>query len=286
MCTAARRPTRRSWGGPDRDAQAWRGRDGRRANVHPVATLAQWIEGARPRTLPTAVSPVLVGTGAAIGAGIVAPGRALLALIVALALVVGVNYANDYSDGIRGTDDDRVGPLRLVGSAAAAPTAVRTAAIAALAVAALAGLTLVSLSRQWWLIGVGALCLAAAWFYTGGRRPYGYAGLGEVAVFVFFGPRGRARNGDHPGRLARSAGGRRRGRRRRARVCGAGRQQPARHPHRRRGGEAHAGRASSATATPVASTRRWWRRRSCCRDWPACAAGRCCSRCWPGRSPC
>ncbi len=153
-----------------------------------MATLAQWIEGARPRTLPTGVSPVLVGTGAAIGAGIVAPGRALLALIVALALVVGVNYANDYSDGIRGTDDDRVGPLRLVGSAAAAPTAVRTAAIAALAVAALAGLTLVSLSREWWLIGVGALCLAAAWFYTGGRRPYGYAGLGEVAVFVFFGP--------------------------------------------------------------------------------------------------
>jgi 1,4-dihydroxy-2-naphthoate polyprenyltransferase len=153
-----------------------------------VASLAQWVEGARPRTLPTAVSPVLVGTGAAIGAGVVAPGRALLALLVAVTLVVGVNFANDYSDGIRGTDDDRVGPVRLVGSRLAAPTAVRTAALVSLAIAALAGLTLVSLSRQWWLIGVGALCLAGAWFYTGGRRPYGYAGLGEVAVFVFFGP--------------------------------------------------------------------------------------------------
>ncbi|MGH3614003.1 MAG: 1,4-dihydroxy-2-naphthoate polyprenyltransferase [Pseudonocardia sp.] len=153
-----------------------------------TATLAQWIQGARPRTLPTAVSPVLVGTGAAIGAGIVAPGRALLALLVAVALVIGVNFANDYSDGIRGTDDDRVGPLRLVGSKLAAPVAVRAAAAVSLSVAALAGLTLVSLSRQWWLIGVGALCLAGAWYYTGGKRPYGYAGLGEVAVFIFFGP--------------------------------------------------------------------------------------------------
>jgi 1,4-dihydroxy-2-naphthoate polyprenyltransferase len=150
--------------------------------------MAQWIEGARPRTLPTAVSPVLVGTGAAIGAGIVAPGRTALALLVAMALVVGVNYANDYSDGIRGTDDERVGPVRLVGSRAAAPATVRAVAFAALAVAALAGLTLVSLSRQWWLIAVGAACIAGAWFYTGGRRPYGYAGLGEAAVFIFFGP--------------------------------------------------------------------------------------------------
>jgi 1,4-dihydroxy-2-naphthoate polyprenyltransferase len=153
-----------------------------------VATVAQWIQGARPRTLPTAVSPVLVGTGAAVGAGAVEPVRALLALVVALALVVGVNYANDYSDGIRGTDDLRVGPLRLVGSRLAAPTAVRTAAFVCFSVAALAGLTLVSLSRQWWFIAVGAACIAGAWFYTGGRRPYGYAGLGEVAVFVFFGP--------------------------------------------------------------------------------------------------
>jgi 1,4-dihydroxy-2-naphthoate octaprenyltransferase len=153
-----------------------------------VATVAQWIEGARPRTLPTAISPVLVGTGAAIGAGTVAPVRAVLALIVSVSLVIGVNFANDYSDGVRGTDDERVGPLRLVGSKAAAPTQVKLAAIVAFAVAALAGLTLVSLSRQWWLIGVGAVCIAGAWFYTGGKRPYGYAGLGEVAVFLFFGP--------------------------------------------------------------------------------------------------
>ncbi len=153
-----------------------------------MATVGQWIQGARPRTLPTAVSPVLVGTGAAIGAGTVAPGRALLALLVAVALVIGVNFANDYSDGIRGTDDDRVGPLRLVGSRAAEATAVRTAAFVCFSVAGLAGLTLVSLSRQWWWIAVGVVCVAGAWFYTGGRRPYGYAGLGEVAVFVFFGP--------------------------------------------------------------------------------------------------
>jgi 1,4-dihydroxy-2-naphthoate octaprenyltransferase len=153
-----------------------------------VATIAQWIEGARPRTLPTAISPVLAGTGAAIGYGVVAPGRALLALVVAVALVVGVNYANDYSDGIRGTDDERVGPLRLVGSKVAEPATVRSLAIVCLSIAGLAGLTLVSLSGQWWLIAVGALCIAGAWFYTGGRRPYGYSGLGEIAVFVFFGP--------------------------------------------------------------------------------------------------
>ncbi|MBA3905118.1 MAG: 1,4-dihydroxy-2-naphthoate polyprenyltransferase [Pseudonocardiales bacterium] len=153
-----------------------------------MATPAQWIQGARPRTLTTAVSPVVVGTGAAIGGGTIAPGRALLALVVAVALVIGVNYANDYSDGIRGTDDERVGPMRLVGSRAAQPSTVRAAALICFAVAALAGLTLVSLSQQWWLIAVGVACVAGAWFYTGGSRPYGYAGLGEVAVFVFFGP--------------------------------------------------------------------------------------------------
>jgi 1,4-dihydroxy-2-naphthoate polyprenyltransferase len=146
------------------------------------------VAGARPRTLPAAVSPVLVGTGAAIGAGAVEPLRAVLALVVSVALQIGVNYANDYSDGIRGTDDDRVGPVRLVGSRLAAPTAVRNAAFVCFSVAALAGLTLVSLTRLWWLVAVGALCIAAAWYYTGGKRPYGYAGLGEVAVFVFFGP--------------------------------------------------------------------------------------------------
>ncbi|SFM57440.1 1,4-dihydroxy-2-naphthoate prenyltransferase [Pseudonocardia ammonioxydans] len=153
-----------------------------------MATTAEWIEGARPRTLPTAISPVLVGTGAAIGAGAIAPGAALLALLVAVALVIGVNFANDYSDGIRGTDDDRVGPQRLVGSRAAEPATVRTAAFVCFGVAAVAGLALTAVSGQWWLIAVGAVCFVGAWFYTGGSRPYGYSGLGEVAVFVFFGP--------------------------------------------------------------------------------------------------
>jgi 1,4-dihydroxy-2-naphthoate polyprenyltransferase len=152
-----------------------------------VATLAQWVEGARPRTLPTALSPVIAGTGAAIGHGVIAPGRALLALVVAVSLMIGVNYANDYSDGIRGTDDERVGPLRLVGSNLATPSTVRAAAFVAFAVAGLAGLTLVSLSQQWWLIAVGAVCIVAAWYYTGGSRPYGYLGFGEIAVFVFYG---------------------------------------------------------------------------------------------------
>jgi len=133
------------------------------------------------------VSPVVAGTGAAAALGRADAGRAVLALVVALALQVGVNYANDYSDGIRGTDDVRVGPFRLTGSRAAAPAQVRNAAFGAFAVAALAGLVLVALSGAWWLLLVGAACVAAAWFYTGGPRPYGYAGLGEVFVFVFFG---------------------------------------------------------------------------------------------------
>lgn len=153
-----------------------------------MATTAEWVEGARPRTLPTAISPVLVGTGAALGAGAVAPGSALLALLVAVALVIGVNFANDYSDGIRGTDDERVGPQRLVGSRAAEPATVKTAAFACFGIAAVAGLVLTAVSGQWWLLLVGALCIVGAWYYTGGSRPYGYAGLGEVAVFVFFGP--------------------------------------------------------------------------------------------------
>lgn len=153
-----------------------------------MATTAEWVEGARPRTLPTAISPVLVGTGAALGAGAVAPGSALLALLVAVALVIGVNFANDYSDGIRGTDDERVGPQRLVGSRAADPATVKTVAFACFGIAAVAGLVLTAVSGQWWLLLVGALCIVGAWYYTGGSRPYGYAGLGEVAVFVFFGP--------------------------------------------------------------------------------------------------
>jgi 1,4-dihydroxy-2-naphthoate octaprenyltransferase len=149
--------------------------------------LREWAAGARPRTLPAAVAPVLVGTGAAAAVGSALISRALLALVVAVALQVGVNYANDYSDGMRGTDDQRVGPLRLVGSGTATPTAVRTAAWVCFGVAALAGLWLVVLTGEWWLLGVGAFAVAAAWYYTGGRRPYGYRGFGEVSVFVFFG---------------------------------------------------------------------------------------------------
>ncbi len=112
--------------------------------------------------------------------------RAALALAVSLALQIGVNYANDYSDGVRGTDDVRVGPLRLVGSKVKSAKAVKLAALAALGVAALAGFALAALT-SWWLIAVGLCAIVAAWGYTGGPRPYGYAGLGEVFVFVFFG---------------------------------------------------------------------------------------------------
>ena len=151
-----------------------------------MATAAQWVEGARPRTLPNAVAPVIAGTGAAAWLHEAVWWKAFLALTVSLALIIGVNYANDYSDGIRGTDDERAGPLRLVGSKLAAPRAVLTAAVISLTVAAVAGLALAILSAPW-LIAVGAACIAGAWLYTGGSRPYGYAGLGEVAVFVFFG---------------------------------------------------------------------------------------------------
>ncbi|ORW63877.1 1,4-dihydroxy-2-naphthoate polyprenyltransferase [Mycobacterium saskatchewanense] len=151
-----------------------------------MASFGQWVSGARPRTLPNAVAPVVAGTGAAAWLHAAVWWKALLALAVALALVVGVNYANDYSDGIRGTDDDRAGPVRLVGSRLAAPRSVLGAAIASLTFAAVAGLALAVLSAPW-LIAVGAACIAGAWLYTGGSRPYGYAGFGEVAVFVFFG---------------------------------------------------------------------------------------------------
>jgi 1,4-dihydroxy-2-naphthoate octaprenyltransferase len=151
-----------------------------------VATFAQWVEGARPRTLPNAIAPVIAGTGAAAWLDAASWWKALLALLVAVAMIVGVNYANDYSDGIRGTDDVRAGPLRLVGSKVARPRAVLTAAVVSLAVAAVAGLVLAWSSAPW-LIAVGAVCIAGAWLYTGGSKPYGYLGLGEVAVFVFFG---------------------------------------------------------------------------------------------------
>lgn len=151
-----------------------------------MATAAQWVEGARPRTLPNAIAPVLAGTGAAASIDGAVWWKAVLALLVSLALIIGVNYANDYSDGIRGTDDVRVGPLRLVGQQLASPTAVRNAAIISLAIGAIFGLVLV-LTTAWWLLLVGAACLAGAWFYTGGSKPYGYSGFGELAVFVFFG---------------------------------------------------------------------------------------------------
>ncbi len=146
-----------------------------------------WLAGARPKTLPAAIVPVLVGTAVASAGGQVVWWRAVAALVVALALQVGVNYANDYSDGVRGTDAGRVGPLRLVASGLVPPSRVKGAALACFAVAGCAGLAL-AVAVAPWLIAVGAACVAAAWFYTGGRRPYGYLGLGEAAVFVFFGP--------------------------------------------------------------------------------------------------
>jgi 1,4-dihydroxy-2-naphthoate octaprenyltransferase len=151
-----------------------------------VATAAQWVEGARLRTLPVVVAPVVAGSGAAAGLGGFIAWKAVLCLVVGLALQVGVNYANDYSDGIRGTDAVRVGPLRLVGSGAAEPSAVKRAAFGCFGLAALTGL-LLALTSAWWLVLLGALAIAAAWFYTGGPHPYGYHGLGEVSVFCFFG---------------------------------------------------------------------------------------------------
>ena len=169
------------------------GRSGRpgapKVKVKP-ATASDWIGGARLRTLPLAIAPVIIGTGAAKlidGPGIWHPVRALLCLIVAVCLQIGVNYANDYSDGVRGTDKFRVGPSRLTGSGKAAPRRVLTVALAFFALGAVAGLVLVILTQHWWVLIVGAAAIAAAWFYTGGRRPYGYYGLGEVFVFVFFG---------------------------------------------------------------------------------------------------
>ncbi|UPO75987.1 1,4-dihydroxy-2-naphthoate polyprenyltransferase [Arthrobacter sp. Helios] len=152
-----------------------------------MATAAQWFEGARPRTLPMAVAPVIIGTAAAFDLGSFRWVNALLAAVVAILLQVGVNYANDYSDGVRGTDDNRVGPLRLTGSGAAAAKQVKYAAFACFGAAMAAGLALVILSQAWFLLLVGIGCIAAAWGYTGGRNPYGYMGLGDVFVFVFFG---------------------------------------------------------------------------------------------------
>jgi len=159
------------------------------AKVRP-ATRADWVSGARLRTLPLAIAPVALGTGAAVvatGPGVFHAVEALLALMVALCLQIGVNYANDYSDGVRGTDAYRVGPARLTGSGAARPATVLRVALAFFALAALAGLALVLITAQWWLLLVGAAAIGAAWLYTGGKKPYGYFGLGELFVFVFFG---------------------------------------------------------------------------------------------------
>jgi 1,4-dihydroxy-2-naphthoate polyprenyltransferase len=153
-----------------------------------VASAREWLAGTRPRTLPAAVVPVLIGSGVAAGYGKFSLWRAALALLVALALQVGVNFANDYSDGVRGSDsaERRVGPLRLVGSGLAAPGQVKLAAFGCFFVACCAGLALAAVT-SWWLVLGGALAVLAAWFYTGGSRPYGYRGLGEISVFVFFG---------------------------------------------------------------------------------------------------
>ena len=145
----------------------------------------RWILGARPRTLPAAIVPVALGAALAVARDAVW-WRVALALIVSLALQVGVNYANDYSDGVRGTDEVRVGPTRLTAGGLASAAAVKRAALLAFAVAAVAGLVLAAVT-SWWIIAVGVAAILAAWFYTGGANPYGYIGLGEIFVFVFFG---------------------------------------------------------------------------------------------------
>jgi len=151
-----------------------------------VADAREWLAGTRPRTLPAAIVPVLIGSGVAAGFSEFVWWRAALALVVALALQIGVNFANDYSDGVRGSDERRVGPVRLVAAGLAPPRQVLAAALGSFAVAGAAGLALAAVT-SWWLLIVGAACIAAAWFYTGGPKPYGYSGLGEVFVFACFG---------------------------------------------------------------------------------------------------
>lgn len=152
-----------------------------------MATPAQWIEGARLRTLPLAIAPIIAGSAAAYSWGEFKPFRAFLAFLVAFFLQVGVNYANDYSDGIKGTDEVRVGPLRLVGSGVAKPSHVKAAAFLCFGLAMFAGLGLVVLAQQWWFLAIGASSVFAAWGYTGGKHPYGYMGLGDIFVFIYFG---------------------------------------------------------------------------------------------------
>ena len=156
-----------------------------RSGADPRAT--SWAEVVRLRTLPAAAAPVILGAGAAAALGAFSPVRSLLAAGVALALQIGCNLANDYSDGVRGTDDERTGPPRLTASGAVPPRVVKLAAFGCFGAGGLLGLMLLALSGQWWMLLLGAAAIAAAWFYTGGPRPYGYAGLGEIFVFVFFG---------------------------------------------------------------------------------------------------
>lgn len=158
------------------------------AKQYPGASLASWIGGARLRTLPLAVSPVIVGAALAGMVRSYSPLLTALALAVSVLLQIGVNYSNDYSDGVRGTDDYRVGPARLTGSGLVNPKHVLAAALSCFGLAALAGLAAVLFSQQWWFLALGLVAIVAAWFYTGGKRPYGYNALGEVMVFIFFGP--------------------------------------------------------------------------------------------------
>jgi 1,4-dihydroxy-2-naphthoate octaprenyltransferase len=157
------------------------------SNRSQLKGLKLWIHGARLRTLPLAIAPILIGAGAAASAHRFNLALSALALFVALSLQIAVNFANDYSDGIRGTDATRVGPLRLTGSGSAKPEKVKYAAFLFFGLAGVAGLAIVLLTGFYWFIAVGVACILAAWFYTGGKNPYGYAGLGEIAVFIFFG---------------------------------------------------------------------------------------------------
>ena len=153
-----------------------------------MASITDWVTGARVRTLPLAFSPVILGSAIAYSIDGFDPLIALLALLVAVFLQLGVNFSNDYSDGVRGTDEFRVGPQRLTGSGAVEPRKVLRVALVFFALAAISGLVIVVLTAQWWLLLIGALAILAAWYYTGGKDPYGYAGLGELSVFIFFGP--------------------------------------------------------------------------------------------------